>query len=75
MQNLMCKYEGASMILTLISDSKMNNIAADLYLRYLEFLCALLSGGNKNVQANIFEFFKNNPKSENIFERFSATFK
>jgi len=55
------------MILKILSSVK-SDINNDLLYALLELGCALLDGGNKDVQATVYNYFTSNQISENMFE-------
>ena len=62
------------MLLILLADSKDYPIDEILLSNILSLLIKLLEGGNKKVQKRIYLFFKENSKSEIIFEFFYKIF-
>jgi len=69
LQNMLDKYEGTKMFLTVLSDSSNQSMDAEILNNFLELGIHLLEGGNLRIQKNIYNYFTTFQKSEVLFSK------
>lgn len=69
-QSTLNQINAPSMILSVITDMKSNEISDEIFDGLLSFLIAMLEGGNQTIQKSIYSYFIAIQSSEFVFEKF-----